>query len=140
MQLKLKRSQRTGGMLGGKAIFMLDAQVMLTNEEAHHVKQYKLGGEVVYNSERSRKHLENAQAGLAERTALGVSKGLARVALAKMSLNITIDGLTKGQHVECKSLDEMLGAEEAIRTACEGVKTYLNLAATFDGREEVVEY
>ena len=32
-----------------------------------------------------------------------------------------------------------MGAEQAVRAACDNVKSYLVLAATFDGREEVVE-
>jgi hypothetical protein len=73
-------------------------------------------------------------------TAGGVLKGLASVAMAKMSLSITIDSLGQGQQVECQNLDELLGAEEAIRTACEHLKGYLAIADTFDGREEVIEY
>jgi hypothetical protein len=33
MQLKLKRSQRTGGMMGGKVVYMLDARAELTPDE-----------------------------------------------------------------------------------------------------------
>jgi hypothetical protein len=45
-----------------------------------------------------------------------------------------------GQHIECKDLDELLGAEEAIREACKALKVYLTVAESFDGREEVVEF
>jgi hypothetical protein len=47
--------------------------------------------------------------------------------------------LVSGQHIETKSLPELIGAEAAIREACDTVKGYLEVAATFDGREEVVE-
>jgi hypothetical protein len=57
-----------------------------------------------------------------------------------LSLRVTIDGLLQGQHVECKDLDELLGAEAAIREACSNLKAYLETALTFDGREEVVEF
>ncbi|PWT80932.1 MAG: hypothetical protein C5B44_04585, partial [Acidobacteria bacterium] len=43
MQLKLKRSQRTGGMMGGKVIFVLDARAEPSAEEASLVKKYNLG-------------------------------------------------------------------------------------------------
>lgn len=140
MQLKLKRSQRTGGMMGGKVFFMLDAQMDLTQEEAHNVKKYKLGSEVIYNSEASKKHLQSGAAALASGSIGGALKSSVSLAMARLNLNITIDSLTKGQHVECKDLDELMGAEEAIRQACENVKGYLDVAATFDGREEVVAY
>ena len=140
MQLKLKRSQRSGGMMGGKVFFMLDAQVDLTQEEAHNVQKYKLGSKLVYNSEASQKHAQASINALSSGSLTGALKGTVSMAMARLSLNVTIDSLTKGQHVECKDLDELLGAEEAIREACANVRTYLQLAATFDGREEVVEY
>jgi hypothetical protein len=34
----------------------------------------------------------------------------------------------------------LLGAESAIIESCRNVKTYLDTALTFDGREEVVEF
>jgi len=57
-----------------------------------------------------------------------------------LSLRITIDGLRNGQHIECKELDELLGAEAAILNACKNLKAYLETVQTFDGREEVVEF
>jgi hypothetical protein len=46
----------------------------------------------------------------------------------------------KGVHVECKSMAELLGAEQAIVEAGEKLRVYLDTAATFDGREEVHEF
>ena len=57
-----------------------------------------------------------------------------------LSLRVTVDGLMGGQHIECKDLDELLGAEAAILDACKNLKAYLETALTFDGREEVVEF
>ena len=59
-------------------------------------------------------------------------------AMAGLSLKVTIDSLSNGQHIECKDLDELLGAEGAIREACSNVKAYLGMAQMFDGREEVI--
>ena len=59
---------------------------------------------------------------------------------ASLSLRITIHGLLSGVHVECKSMNELLQAERAIREAAEGLRAYLDIAATFDGREEIVEF
>ena len=56
-----------------------------------------------------------------------------------MALNITIDGLTKGQHVECKDLDELIAAQDAITQAAHATHTYLEIARTFDGKEDIFE-
>ena len=41
MQLKLKRSQRSAGMLGGKVMYMLDARAELTGEERALYQQHR---------------------------------------------------------------------------------------------------
>jgi hypothetical protein len=68
------------------------------------------------------------------------ARGLASAAMMALSLRVTIDGLTSGQHIECKDMDELLGAESAIVEACKGLKGYLETALTFDGREEIIEF
>lgn len=140
MQLKLKRSQKSGGIVSKSVIFALDARAELSNEESDAVQKYKLGSQVIYNSEASKQHLDAAQERLRDGTAGGLAKGIASLALAKMKLNITVDGLTKGQHIECKDLDELLGAEVAIRDACEMLTQYLAVAKRFDGSEEIIEF
>jgi hypothetical protein len=156
MQLKLKRSQRAGGMLGGKVIFVLDARAEPSNEEAGLIKKYNLGKMNVYDSEARRKHqansvahFDNAAAGpaFAVPTGKGIAasmwsnaRGLASAAMMSLSLSVTIDGLIAGQHVECKDLNELLGAEGAMREACQTIKSFIDVASTFDGREELVEF
>ena len=140
MKLKLKRSQKTGGMMSKSVTFCLDARTELAPDEADDVKKYKLGGLVIYNSEASKKHLDSTAAGLNSGGAMGILKGAAGLAMSKMSLNITIDSLTSGQHIEAKDMAEALGAEEAIKHACENMKGYLAAASTFDDQEEVIEY
>ena len=134
MQLKLQRSQRDGGIISRNVIFCLDARVEFTAEEQRHIIRYKLQNEVIYNSEASARYLARADA-QRDGSIKGNLKSIASVAMAAMRLNISIASLQKGQHVECKSLDELLGAEEAIMTACENLRAYLDTAATFDGRE-----
>jgi hypothetical protein len=155
MQLKVKRSQRSGGLLGGKVIFILDARAEPSAEEASLIKKYALGKLIVYDSEARRKHqtstaahFEAASAGLASSgtgKAIASSmwsnaRGLASAAMMSLSLSVTIDGMIAGQHIECKDLTELLGAEGAMREACQTVKSFIDLAATFDGREEVLEF
>jgi hypothetical protein len=47
MQLKLRRSQRAGGVLGGKVIFALDARTELSPDEQELVRKYSLGKLIV---------------------------------------------------------------------------------------------
>jgi len=154
MQLKLKRSQRSGGIMGGKVLFALDARTDLSPEEQALVKKYGLGKLVVYDSEARKKH-QGAAAGHFDnagnvplkatggdfaRSLWSNARGLARVAMMALSLRVTVDSLVSGHHIECKDLDELLGADEAIRDACGNLKAYLETALTFDGREEVLEF
>lgn len=155
MQLKLKRSQRAGGVLGGKVFFVLDARTDLSGEEQSLVKKYALGKMVVYDSEARKKraesmsgHFDNAASGpVYGSTGASIGKslwsnarGLASAAMVALSLRVTVDSLMTGEHIECKDLNELLGAEGAIRSACDNLKAYLDTATTFDGREEVVEF
>ena len=136
MKLRLRRNQKSG-ILGRSVTFTLDAFVDLDRTEAELVRKYGLGKETVYDSESRRKHLDTmAQTGQGR---AGVLRGLTALAMATLTLRITIDSLTSGQHIETKNIDELLAAEAAIREACEKVKVYLDTAATCDGREEVVE-
>lgn len=139
MQLKITRSQKQGGIVSKNAIFCLNARVEFTPHERADIIRYKLGKQVIYNSEASTRHLDQAAAHQDGSMAGGL-KALASLALAAMKLNITIDGLERGQYIECKSLDELLGAENAIMTACHNLKGYLETAATFDGREVLIEF
>lgn len=140
MRLKLTRSQKESGMISKSVVFMLDARSELTPEETAAVKKYKLGNQVIYNSEAAARHLDSAHGSLDSGTAGGLIGGMASMAMARMKLNISIDSLQKGHHIECKDLDELLGAEEAVRNACEMLKQYLEVAKSFDGSEEVLEY
>ena len=138
MQLLLKRSQRAGGMFGGKVFFALDIRAEYTPDERSNINKYNLGGEVIYNSEASKRHLARMEAQM-DSGGMGVLKGFGSALLSNMSRNITIASLQKGQHIECKDLSELLASEEAVVEACKGVKAFLAAAATFDGREEVVD-
>ena len=136
MQLVLRRSQKTTGMLSKSVSFCLDARTELSPEERSNVDKYKLGGLVVYNSAAAEAQLAKVTAGLAGGSLL---KGAVGLAMSKFTLTITVDSLTRGQHIECKDLDELLGAEEAIQAACQSIRRYIDVAQTFDGREIVFD-
>lgn len=136
MQLKIKRSQKHA--LAGQC-FMLDARVEFRKEERGNVQRYGLGNQVIYNSEGVKKHVARGDA-VMDGSILGSFRAIASYALASMKLRITVNGLEKGKHIECKSLEEVIGAEQALRQACENLRVYLDAAAKFDGTEIVIDY
>jgi hypothetical protein len=157
MLLKLKRSQRSSFM--GKVVFVLDARMQLTAEEYDLVRKYQLANDLIYESasrkqskEAALAHLERTKggAGFHDSTGaqlLGAGKTLYRLAragasatAAALSLRITVGSLLSGVHVECKSMAELLGAENAIVEAASNLRSYLETAATFDGQEEIIEF
>lgn len=147
MQLKLQRSQRPGGALGRTVIFCLDARADYSPAEAANIGKYKLGGQLVYSSQAARRHVANAQRHLdrvdsellREKTA-GIGRGLVSLALAKLSLNVSIASLGRGHHIQCKDLGELLDAERALMDACRNVKQFLEAAATFNGSVILVDF
>lgn len=163
MQLKIQRSQRDCGVISKTAIFCIDARVEFTAEEKSCIRRYKLGREVIYDSQARTAMMERSAAARdasghpinyrggvgtmiggaalgAAAGALSAAKSLGLAAVAATMLRITIDSLEQGQHVECKSLDELLATEDAIMAACQNLRTYLDTAATFDGREVLFRF
>ena len=123
MQLKIKRSQREGGMISKIAIFCIDARVQFSPQEKQSITRYKLRSEVIYDSEAFKRMAarseENrgrgsgytgdivANLGIAASNAFLGAKSLAFSAMAAMTLRITIGSLERGQRVECKDLNEL---------------------------------
>ena len=147
MQLKLQRSQRSGGAFGTVIIFCLDARAEYSPAEAANIGKYKLGGQSVYNSQAARKHLEQAgthldrtQSGGTGERAIGLARGIASFALAKMHLNISIASLGRGHRIECKDLSELLEAESALMEACRNLREFLQVAASFNGSIILVDF
>ncbi len=144
--LKLRRSQRAT-MLAGKPVFILDARAELTPELRALVGKYRLGELVVYDSKARKQSTEAAYAHFGEAATSSVgrslwknARGLASAAMMALTLRVTVDKLIAGQHIECKDLDELLGAESAFVEACKNLRTYLDVALSFDGREELLEF
>ncbi len=159
MALKLKRSQKQSTF--GAVIYILDARMEVSSDVAAHIRKHRLGGRLVYESEARQKHRQNAVGHLAGSadaasgvpliaTPKQVGKGLLKTAWklgrsgvsaarAAMALRITIDSLIAGVHVECKTMEELLEAQDAIKQAAENLRSYVEVGKTFDGGEEVVE-
>jgi len=139
MQLKIKRSQRDTGIFSKTAVFCLDARAEFTPEEQDSISRYKLGGEIIYNSEAAKRLIAKRDAQF-DGSTHGALKSIITTGLAAMHLNITISSLAQGHHIECKSLDELRGAEAALMDACASLKGYLEDAATFDGRTVLIGF
>ena len=140
MQLKIQRSQRMGGVMGNTVVFCLDAQAEYSRPEADNIARYKLGKQVIYNSRAAQKHMERAKLGTQVGGFWGYAGGAASLVLAKMSLNISIDSLGWGQHIECKDMLELLEAEEEVMVACRMLKRFLETASTFNGSIALVDF
>jgi hypothetical protein len=152
MQLKIRRSQRMGGVMGGTPVFQVDARVEFTAQEAADVEKYKLGRTILYDSKNAQKHKEAlaANPGMAGMditsaahwagAGMNLAKGAFSFAASKLSLTITVDSLQRGQRIELKDLEEVMGAEAAVKEACQWLRMYLDTAATFNGDDELVEY
>lgn len=155
--LKLRRSQRTSG-LRGRVLFALDARMEVPAEDQSLIAKYALGDALVYDSANRQRYTESAKAHLdatrndtslfaspgaqllgAGKSLFNLGRASVSAAMAGLSLRITIHSLIAGVHVECKSMQELLEAEEAIVTAAQNLKSYLETAATFDGRENIIE-
>ena len=156
LALRLKRSQRANAL--GTILFALDARVDVSAENRALIVKHNLGNRVIYESETRKAYTDAAKARAdnsrpktsifdsAERQFLGVGKtflnlGIAAVhaTVAALSLRITVDSLMKGVHVECKDMNELLEAEDAIKEAGQNLKAHLEAVTTFDGREETFE-
>ncbi len=139
MQLKIKRSQREAGLISKTAVFIIDARVVFTANEERNVQRYKLWNEHIYSSESAKKSWINAELSKDGSTSGGL-KTLTHSILAAFKLNVTVRSIHSGQHIECKNLDELIFAEECIKTACKTLREYLDVASTFNGSEVLYEY
>lgn len=147
MKLKLTRSQRTS--MTRKLIYRLDVLVEVSGDEKDLIKKYKLGDQIVYSSESFNRLAAGAGAAqdaaggmFSTPTASGMLNKATAVGLswaAAFALKLTVDDMIKGKPIECKDLGEMLDAENAVITGAQNIKTFLDAAETFDGREVVVE-
>ncbi len=133
MQLKLRRSQKQG-LTGVK--FILFAIVDLDERESTSLNKYQLGKTVLYSSEQGDYALAllGSKAGL-----LNNVKGLGLSWIAKASNQLIMLGaLINGKEIVCADINELIGVEEQMRTACENLSRILYVCENFDG-EEVID-
>lgn len=129
MKLKIKRSQKSGLT---SVVFMLDVMAELDTAEANLVSKYKLGKQIVYQSDGAAQNAAAARG--------GDMAGLGGMILDKMlKRRFTVNDLVNGQHLECKDLAEVIAAEAQVHDACQNLKQYLDIATSFDGREVIID-
>jgi|SRR5579863_1317140 len=116
MLLRIQRSQRQGGVFGGKIIFGLGYRAEYTAQEKADIAKYGLGGNTIFASALD---LPNSQ---------------------MKNTTITIDGLAKGSVIECQSIADLQTLERTIKESCKQLQTYLQVAESFDGREILVDF
>ena len=165
MHLLLRRSQRDDGWIWSSITFQLDARLDLDGEELHLFEKYQLYDLAVYDSDARVQHAHSAMESYVSseqsadavplfpaadeiHIALGnafasiwhLGAGITHNIMSTLSLQITLGSLVAGQHIESQDLDEVLSVAANIHSAVEYLANYLNVALTFDGREELDEY
>lgn len=114
MKLVLTRRQAKG-MMGGVS-FEIVGKITLSQEEVDLVRHYKME-----NEELVRKPF----------IVFGVETN--RV------LSVTVRNLINGDSFKAKDLSEVIAHTDSLVTACEALKTYLEVARKFGG-EEILEF
>lgn len=166
MHLLLRRSQRDdGGWVSSSVNFLLDVRLELDAAEQELFERYQLYDLVAYDSndrvQQLHSALEEYEAAQEPMTPLPwvpsvweltrafyeigqsvwhISAGMSHEVTAALSLQITLGTLTRGQHLESESLEEILNVAANIKASVEYLGTYLDIAVTFDGREDLIEY
>jgi len=157
IEVVISRSQRLNWL--NRVVFMIDARMGMSIEQYSLMRKYRLGRTIVFDSARrerqnelARTHLELAREGKSQTICLwreelrGIFRRLWYLIRALLSfllgflfIRITLAKLIKGAHVESRSLDKILAAKNAIERSAGDLKAYLEVAETFDGREDLFE-
>lgn len=115
MKLILIKDQSKGMM--GKVSFEVKAEIQLSDEEANLIKHYKLENEILFQKKmvsiwgQPTDHL----------------------------IDVRVKNLHSGEIYKCKSLDEVISYSDSLKSACETLKSYLEIAKSFGGKE-VIEF
>jgi hypothetical protein len=126
MKLLIRRNQNTSGLLSKTVTFSMDVRADLSEEERDHIKKYKLGDTMLYESH----PMTDRGSGL-----LGAASRFAHKAL---TISVSVNDLASGKHIEFKDIMEMIAVEEYIKDAARNFMDVLRAAAGFGG-EEVLE-
>ena len=140
MQLSIQRTQRMGGFIGRTVFFCIDVRAEYDQEERDSINRYKLGKEVIYQSRKRQALAARATAHAEQGDWKNLAQGVLAATRARLSLSITIASLSRGHHIECKDMGELLEAEDAAREAAKNLTRYLQVAKTFNGQRILITY
>lgn len=112
MKLVLTRNQAKGVM--GGVSFEVRGQIQFSNEESDLVRHYKLDNEV-----------------LASKPLRVLGRDTGQI------VEVKVRTLVNGDTFKAKDLGEVIGHTENLISACENLKTYLDVARKFGGQEVV---
>lgn len=113
MKLVLTKNQ-SKGMMGGIS-FEVKAQVQLTDDERKLIQNYKMENEVLLS-----KKMVNLWGQPTDQ-----------------EVKVSVRQLLNGESYKCKDLTEVVGYSESLKSACEALKTYLEVARGFGGQEVI---
>lgn len=155
MVLKIKRSTKDGVL--GRVIYIIDARLDASAAIRSTIAKHRLGSRVIYESDArqehraaARQHIEDSRsdtgvlappadhAKAVGKTLWKLGRAAVSATRAALSLQITVDKLLSGVHIECKDLDELGEAEDALVAAKSNLEGYIARLGTFDGREEIL--
>jgi hypothetical protein len=111
MKLTITKNQ-SKGMMGGVS-FEVRAHVQLTPEEQKLVQYYKLENDVI------------------------LSKKLVNIwgQPTDHNIEVRVKQLLNGEAYKCKDLGEVISYSESLKSACNTLKSYLEVAREFGGQE-----
>lgn len=111
MQLTIKKGQQKG-LMGGTS-FEVRAQVTLSAPEQELVQHYKLQNEVLF------------------------SKTMVSIwgTPTDQKVEVRVGELLNGTSYKCKDLGEVINYTESLKSACESLVSYLDVAKSFGGEE-----
>ena len=130
MKLLIRRDQKKGMLGMGAIVFQIDARAELTHQEREWIGKYKMNKTVLYTKFEKDSPMAMGS-GL-----LGVA---GRLAFKMMNVQVTVDDLVNGKHIEVKDIVEMIAVEEQIKQAAATFCEILKAAGTFGG-EELVDF
>lgn len=126
MKLIIERSQKSAGMISKKQVFSITVRAEISAIEREAIDKYKLSDEVLYVDGDTPDYNPNS-----------VMSTLGAVAKNMRVGKLVVRNLVDGKTFESDNIADMLGTEEQITNAAKNLKTYLDVATTFGGREVI---
>lgn len=113
-------------MISKKQVFSITVRAEISAIEREAIDKYKLSDEVLYVDGDTPDYNPNS-----------VMSTLGAVAKNMRVGKLVVRNLVDGKTFESDNIADMLGTEEQITNAAKNLKTYLDVATTFGGREVI---